>query len=69
MRCFDEDILNLQIEYQKNKMYRLSDKYGISSPEVLEQSLVVDVLVNQAMQLRKGSGNSHHLAFSSSLSR
>jgi hypothetical protein len=63
MRYFDEDILNLQIEYQKNKMYRLSAKYGISSPEVLEQSLVVDVLVNQAMRLRIDSGKSHHLVF------
>ncbi len=52
MRYFDEEILKIQIEYQKKKMYSLSEKYGISSPEVLEQSLVVDALINQVMRFR-----------------
>jgi hypothetical protein len=50
MRNLISYILYLQIKYQKNKMYRLSVKYGLDSSEVLEQSLVVDVLINRVMQ-------------------
>lgn len=67
MRYLDEEILKNQIEYQKNKMYSLSEKYGLSSPEVLEQSIVVDALINQVMRFRLNRTQSLHVTFSSSI--
>jgi hypothetical protein len=61
---FSEYFLKLQLKYQKRKMYRLTAKYGLASLEVLEQSLVVDVLINRVMQRRIKAGKYPNLIFS-----
>jgi Spo0E like sporulation regulatory protein len=64
MQSLKEDILNFEIEYQKRKMYRLSVQYGISSVEVLEQSKVVDILINRVMRRKLKSSVYSNLVFS-----
>ncbi|HBF35972.1 MAG TPA: aspartyl-phosphate phosphatase Spo0E family protein [Firmicutes bacterium] len=70
MRYDEEEFLNIQIEFQKKKMYLLSEEYGISSEEVLEQSLVVDALINQFMRFGTNLAKGHPLkTLSSSFTR
>ena len=68
MRSVDDEFLTIQIEFQKKKMYLLSEKYGISSEEVLEQSLVVDALINQFMRSEWKLAKGTLIPFSPSLS-
>ena len=70
MRYFEVEILQTQIEFQKKKMYSLSEKYGISSPEVLKQSLVVDALINQVMEFQLNQARNFSFPpFASAMSR
>ena len=69
MRNIKVEILQNEIEFQKKKMYSLSQKYGISSPEVLKQSLVVDDLINQVMEFQLNQARNLPLSFSPALSR
>ena len=69
MRNINNELLQIQIEQQKEKMYHLTEKYGISSPQVLKQSLVVDALINRAMKIRIKLAQNPPVTFSSSISR